>query len=290
MSLLYSPTTLGPLKLKNRLVMSPMTRNRATENVPNDLMAESYAQRAVSPGLIITEGTSPSPNGLGYPRIPGIFSAAQVAGWKRVTEAVHAKGTKIFVQLMHTGRVGHANNLPAGASVVGPSAVAAAGEMYTDAEGQKPHPVPKAMTEADIKTAVGEYVQAAKNAVAAGFDGIELHGANGYLIEQFIRPNSNQRTDGYGGPIGNRARFALEVAAAAIAAIGKDKVGIRLSPYGVFNDLPPYPEMEADYTYLARALNGLGSLYIHLVDHSAMGAPVVLQSIKDTFRKELRVR
>jgi N-ethylmaleimide reductase len=288
MSLLFSPTKLGPLALKNRLVMSPMTRNRATDNVPNDLMVEYYAQRAVSPGLIITEGTSPSPNGLGYPRIPGIFSAAQVAGWKRVTDAVHAKGTKIFVQLMHTGRIGHTNNLPAGASVLGPSAVAAAGEMYTDAEGPKAHPVPKAMTEADIKTAIGEYEHSAKNAVAAGFDGIELHGANGYLIEQFIRPTSNKRTDAYGGSIGNRARFALEVVAASIAAIGKEKVGIRLSPYGAFNDLPPYPEMEADYTYLAREFNRLGLLYVHLVDHSSMGAPTVPQSIKDTFRKEFK--
>jgi N-ethylmaleimide reductase len=201
MSLLYSPTNLGQLALKNHLVMSPLTRNRATDNVPNDLMVEYYAQRASSAGLIITEGTSPSPNGLGYPRVPGIFSAAQVAGWKRVTEAVHAKGTKIFVQLMHTGRIGHPNNLPAGASVVGPSAVAAAGEIYTDAEGPKPHAEPKAMAEADVKTAIGEYVQAAKNAVAAGFDGIELHGANGYLIEQFIRPNSNRRTDAYGGSV-----------------------------------------------------------------------------------------
>ena len=287
MSLLFSPTKLGSLTLQNRLVMSPLTRNRATGNVPNDLMVEYYKQRA-SAGLIITEGTSPSPNGLGYPRIPGAFSAAQVAGWKRVTDAVHARGAKIFLQLMHTGRIGHPNNLPAGATVVAPSAVAAAGEIYTDAEGMKPHATPKAMTEADIKTAIGEYVQAAKNAVAAGFDGVELHGANGYLIEQFIRPNSNRRTDAYGGAIENRARFALEVAKAVIAAIGKDKVGIRLSPYGAFNDMPAYPEMEADYAYLARELNALGLVYVHLVDHSSMGAPKVPQSIKDTFRKEFK--
>lgn len=287
MSLLFSPTKLGPLTLQNRLVMSPLTRNRATGNVPNELMVEYYTQRA-SAGLIITEGTSPSPNGVGYPRIPGIFSPAQVAGWKRVTEAVHARGAKIFVQLMHTGRIGHPNNLPAGAVVLAPSAVAAAGEIYTDAEGMKPHPVPKAMTEADIKTAIGEYAQAAKNAVAAGFEGIELHGANGYLLEQFIRPTSNRRTDAYGGGIENRARFVLEVAQAAIAAIGKDKVGIRLSPYGAFNDMPAYPEMDADYTYLARQLNALGLLYIHIVDHSSMGAPKVPDSIKAMFRKEFK--
>ena len=172
--------------------------------------------------------------------------------------------------------------------MVAPSAVAAAGEIYTDAEGMKPHPTPKAMTEADIKTAIEEYVQAAKNAIAAGFDGVELHGANGYLIEQFIRPNSNRRTDAYGGSIENRARFALEAAKAAIAAIGKDKVGIRLSPYGAFNDMPAYPEMAADYVYLARQLNALGLLYVHLVDHSSMGAPKVPQSIKDAFRKEFK--
>jgi len=288
MSLLFSPTKLGPLSLKNRVVMSPLTRNRAIGNVPNDLMAEYYAQRAASVGLIITEGTSPSANGLGYPRIPGIFSDSQVAGWKKVTNAVHARGAKIFVQFMHTGRIGHPNNLPAGAAVIGPSAVAAAGEIYTDSEGPNPHPVPKAMAEADIKTAIGEYAHAAKNAVAAGFDGVELHGANGYLLEQFIRPNSNRRTDAYGGPIENRARFVLEVVKAVIAAIGKDKVGIRLSPYGAFNDMPPYAEMEADYTYLARQLSALGILYVHLVDHSAMGAPVVPQSIKDTFRKDFK--
>jgi len=250
-------------------------------------MVEYYSQRA-SAGLIITEGTSPSPNGLGYPRIPGIFSAAQVKGWKAVTDAVHARGAKIFVQLMHTGRIGHPNNLPAGARVVGPSAVVAAGEMYTDAEGLKPHPTPKAMTEAEVKTTIGEYVHAAKNAIEAGFDGIELHGANGYLIEQFIRPNSNQRTDSYGGSIENRARFAIEVANAVTAAIGKDKVGIRLSPFGVFNDMPLYPEMESDYAYLARQLNNVGLLYIHLVDHSSIGAPQVPQSIKDTVRKEFK--
>ena len=284
MSVLFSKTVLGPLTLQNHLVMCPLTRNRAIDNIPNALMAQYYAQRA-SVGLIITEGTSPSPNGLGYPRIPGIFSAAQVAGWKPITEAVHAKGAKMFIQFMHCGRIAHALNLPAGARVVAPSAVAAAGEMYTDAEGMKPHPVPHAMTEADIKTAIEEFVQAAKNAVAAGFDGIELHAANGYLLEQFIRPNSNQRTDRYGGAIENRARFVLEVVDATIAAIGKDKVGIRLSPYGVFNDMPLYDAMAADYTYLAQQLNARGLVYIHLVDHSPQGAPPVPETIKAMFRK-----
>ncbi|MGA8864457.1 MAG: alkene reductase [Gallionella sp.] len=284
MPLLFSKTTLGTLPLQNHLVMAPMTRNRATGNIPNELMAEYYAQRG-SAGLIITEGTSPSPNGLGYPRIPGIFSPAQVAGWKLVTDAVHARGAKIFIQFMHCGRIAHPLNLPADARVLGPSAVAAAGEMYTDAEGMKPNAMPRAMTEADIRTAIEEFAQAAKNAVAAGFDGVELHGANGYLLEQFIRPNSNQRTDRYGGSIENRARFVLEVADASIKAIGKDKVGIRLSPYGVFNDMPLYDEMGADYTYLAQQLNARGLVYIHLVDHSSTGAPVVPDSMKMAFRK-----
>src|SRR5665811_113624 len=168
------------------------------------------------------------------------------------------------------------------------SVVAAAGEMFTDAEGMKPNAMPQAMTEADIKTAIEEFAQGAKNAVAAGFDGVELHGANGYLLEQFIRPNSNQRTDRYGGAIENRARFVLEVADAVIKAIGKDKVGIRLSPFGVFNDMPAYAAMEADYIYLAQQLNARRLAYIHLVDHSPMGAPPVPESIKAMFRSEFK--
>jgi len=283
-ALLYSKTSLGPLELRNRLVMAPMTRSRAIGNIPNDLMVEYYAQRA-SAGLIVTEGTSSSPNGLGYARIPGIFSTEQVFGWSRVTDAVHAHGGRIFVQLMHTGRVSHSLNLPAGARVLGPSALAASGEMYTDSEGMKALPVPEAMSEADITATIAEFAQAATNAVAAGFDGIELHGANGYLLEQFIRPSSNQRTDRYGGPIEHRARFVLEVVEATIAAIGKDRVGIRLSPFGVFNDMPVYPAMEADYEYLLRQLDARGVVYVHLVDHTAMGAPAVPESVKTTLRR-----
>jgi N-ethylmaleimide reductase len=285
MSQLFSEVTIGSLTLKNRLVMAPMTRNRATGNVPNDLMAEYYAQRA-SAGLIISEGTSPSPNGLGYPRIPGIFSRDQITGWMLVADAVHADNAKMFIQLMHCGRIGHPLNLPAGARVLGPSPVASSGDIYTDAEGMKPYAVPKEMTDGDIKAAIEEYAQAARNSIEAGFDGIELHSANGYLLEQFIRPNTNRRNDRYGGAIENRARFVLEVAAAVSDAIGKEKVGIRLSPYGVFNDMPLYPEMDADYTYLARQLDALGLLYIHLADHSSMGAPEVPPSIKSMFRKE----
>ncbi len=192
------------------------------------------------------------------------------------------------MQLMHTGRIGHELNLPAGGRVLAPSAVAASGEIYTDAEGMKPNAMPQAMTDADIKTAIREFVQGAENALAAGCDGIELHAANGYLLEQFIRPNSNLRTDRYGGAIENRARFVLEVAEAAIVAIGKDKVGIRLSPFGVFNDMPLHDAMEADYIWLAQHLDKRGLAYIHLVDHSAMGAPPVPDSIKAAFRSAFK--
>ena len=209
-------------------------------------------------------------------------------GWRKVATAVHDGGAKIFIQLMHTGRIGHPLNLPKGARVLGPSAIAAAGEIYTDAEGMKPHPTPEPMTDADIKTAIAEFGTAARNAVAAGADGVELHAANGYLLEQFIRPTSNQRTDSYGGSIENRARFVLEAAKAAIAAIGADKVGIRLSPYGTFNDMPDYPEMASDYAYLATKLNELGLVYLHLVDHSPMGAPEVPATIKQAIRKEFK--
>jgi N-ethylmaleimide reductase len=286
MSKLFAPTSLRSLALQNRLVMSPLTRSRAIGNIPNELMAEYYGQRASSAGLIITEGTSSSPNGLGYARIPGVFSAEQVEGWKLVTKAVHARGAKIFVQLMHCGRIAHPFNLPKGARVIAPSAIAAAGEMWTDSKQMQPLPVPQAFTQADLKTTLEEYVHAARNAVAAGFDGVELHAANGYLLEQFIRPNSNQRTDAYGGPIEGRARFVLEAADAVIRAIGKDKVGIRISPFGVFNDMPLYPQMEADYTYLAKQLNERGLLYIHLVDHSSMGAPTIPDSMRNTLRSQ----
>ncbi len=268
--------------------MAPMTRNRAIDNMPNSLMADYYAQRA-SAGLIITEGVSPSPNGLGYPRIPGIFSPAQVQAWKPITQAVHERGANIFfVQLMHTGRIGHPDNLPEGARIMAPSAITAAGEIYTDTSGLQPHPVPREMSLEDIAHTRAEFVAAAKNALEAGFDGIELHAANGYLLEQFIRPTSNQRNDQYGGPIENRARFVLEVATATADAIGASRVGIRLSPYGVFNDMPMYEQMDADYNYLAERLGQMGLAYMHIVDHASMGAPEVPQQIKQTMRERFK--
>jgi N-ethylmaleimide reductase len=283
-SKLLSPFKLGTIELRNRMVMSPMTRSRAIGNVPNQLMAEYYGQRGDA-GLIVTEGTSPSPNGLGYSRIPGIYSEAQVDGWKLVTRAVHTKGGKIFVQLMHTGRISHQENLPDGAVVLAPSAVRPAGKIWTDAHGLQEFPTPKAMTIEEIRHTQQEYISAAKNAIRAGFDGIELHGANGYLIEQFLSPVSNIRDDAYGGSIENRCRFLLKIVEGVTEAIGKDRVGIRLSPYGVASDMPHYPEIAETYTYLAEQLNSEGILYIHVVDHSAMGAPEVPLEMKQAIRK-----
>lgn len=280
---LFTPATLGMLQLKNHVVMAPMTRSRAIDNVPNDLMEKYYRLRAEA-GLIITEGTSPSPNGLGYARIPGLFNDAQTRGWRRVTDGVHQAGGKIFVQIMHIGRVSHPANMPAGSKLLAPSAVAAPGEMWTDSNGQQPYPVPTTMNEDDIKQAIAEYAAAAKYAIESGFDGIELHAANGYLIDQFLNTASNQRVDRWGGSIENRLRFAVEVAKASAAAIGAERVGMRISPYGVFNGMSPDAEMDALYEHLIAELNSIGLAYIHIVDHSSMGAPEVSPALKAKLR------
>ena len=284
---LFTPATLGKLQLKNRVVMAPMTRSRATGNVPNALMEKYYSLRAAA-GLIITEGTSPSPNGLGYARIPGLFSSEQVAGWRKVTDAVHGAGGKIFVQLMHTGRVSHPANMAAGTRIVAPSAVALAGDMWTDSNGMQPYPVPGEMSEEDIATAIAEYANAAKRAIEAGFDGVELHAANGYLIDQFLNTATNQRTDRWGGNVENRIRFAVEVAKAAAAQIGAERIGMRISPYGVFNGAVPDPKMDALYLRLVEELNAVGLAYIHVVDHSSMGAPEVSPELKAKIRANFK--
>jgi N-ethylmaleimide reductase len=270
---LFTHSKLGTIALQNRIVMAPMTRSRAPGNLANGLMATYYGQRAGA-GLIITEGTSPSANGLGYARIPGIFSPEQTDSWMQVTAAVHAGGAKIFMQLMHCGRVGSVFNLPAGAELLAPSAISMGGAIWTDVQGEQPYDLPREMTLEDIGTAVGEYVQAARNALAAGFDGVEIHAANGYLITQFLDPGSNRRSDEYGGDAGRRNRFALKVAEAVADAISPERVGIRLSPHGVFNDMSgSYDGIEAQYGDLAAGLGKLALSYVHLVDHSAMGAP-----------------
>lgn len=283
MTSLFAPAQLGGLTLQNRLVMAPMTRSRAIGNVPNDLMATYYAQRSAV-GLVITEGTSPSKDGLGYPRIPGSYSPEQQEGWRKVAQAVHAGGAKLFIQLMHTGRVGHPLNLPPGGEVIAPSAVAAGGKMHTDQEGPQPHPVPRAMTADDLGRAVAEFVHASRTAIAAGADGVELHAANGYLLEQFLNPGSNQRTDRYGGSIENRIRFVVEVASAVAQAIGGAHVGIRLSPYGANGDMKPYQGIDETYLALISALGPTGVQYIHVVDHSSMGAPPVPAALKASLR------
>ncbi len=280
---LFSPTKLGTIELKNRVVMAPMTRCRALGNVPNVLIAEYYGQRSGA-GLIITEGTSPSPNGLGYARIPGLFNTEQVEGWKKVTNTVHLNGSKIFVQLMHTGRISHPANMVEGAEVLAPSAVKPAGQMWTDSLMMQDFPTPKAMSAEEIVSTKAEFVAAARNAILAGFDGVELHSANGYLLEQFLSPVSNIRTDNYGGSIENRCRFVLEVAAEVAQTIGKERTAIRLSPYGVASDMPHYPEIDATYDYLSMQLNTIGLAYIHIVDHSAMGAPAVPVEMKKKIR------
>ncbi len=286
-NILFTPATLGKLQLKNRIVMAPLTRSRAIGNVPNALMEKYYSDRAAA-GLIITEGTSPSPNGLGYARIPGMFSDEQVKGWRQVNDAVHAKGGKIFVQLMHTGRVSHPANMVHGARVLSASALAAPGEMWTDSSGMQPHPVPVEMNEHDIAATIMEYAESAELAVEAGFDGIELHAANGYMIDQFLNTATNHRTDKWGGSVENRIRFAVEVAKAVTTCVGADRVGMRISPYGVFNGATADAKMDAMYLRLIEELNKLNLAYIHVVDHSSMGAPEVSAELKAKIRANFK--
>jgi N-ethylmaleimide reductase len=271
-SALLEPAILKGLTVKNRTVMAPMTRSRAIGNVPNDLIATYYEQRA-SAGLIITEGTSPSVNGIGYSRTPGIFSQQQIETWKKTTKAVHQKEGKIFMQLMHVGRITHPANMVEGSKPVAPSAIAAKGQMWTDTLGMQEQPIPNAMTTEEVKSTIEEFAQAAKNAITAGFDGIELHGANGYLIEQFLNPNSNQRTDEYGGSFEKRSRFLIETVQAVAKAIGKEKTGIRLSPFGTFNDMPEYSEISSTYDYITKELNKQDILYIHVIEIAAQLVP-----------------
>ena len=285
MPTLFEPYILGPITLTNRLVMNPMTRSRSNgAGMAGAMMADYYGQRA-SAGLIITEGTAPHPSGKGYPRIPGLWSEKQAESWKPVTAAVHAKGGHIFAQLMHTGRISHPANMPHGATIVAPSAIAAPGQMFTDSRGLMDHPMPHALNESEITDTITTFAKAARNAVTAGFDGVELHGANGYLLEQFLSPITNHRKDAWGGGVPQRLRFAVEVAKAAVDAIGAAKVGMRISPYGANGGMTPYPEIDETYLALAARLAELGLVYLHLVDHSALGAPPVPETLKLALRK-----
>ena len=281
MNKLIAPFAKRGLTLKNHLVMAPMTRSRAINNVPNELMAGYYTQRTGA-GLIITEGTAPLPAALGYPRIPGIFSAEQVEGWKKVTAAVHADGTKFFVQLMHTGRIGHVDNLPENVALVGASDLKATGQIYTDTVGLQDYSQPIALTTAGVKDVISGHVRAAQHAIDAGFDGIELHGANGYLLEQFLNPTVNTRTDAYGGSMEGRARLIIELAQSIANAIGADKVGIRFSPFSTLGDLPAYDanEVHETYQYLAQELEKIQIAYIHI-----SFVPAVEQRTLDAIRQ-----
>ncbi len=261
---LFTPIDLGPYRLPNRIAMAPMTRNRAGPgNVPQPMTVTYYAQRA-SAGLIITEGAQIAADAVGYPATPGIHSPEQVAGWRAVTKAVHARGGHIFVQLWHCGRVSHPSLLPEGRPPVAPSAIAPRGEAFT-LEGPKPFVTPHALTLEEIPGIVAQYRRAAEQALAAGFDGVEIHAANGYLIDQFLRDGSNRRTDAYGGPVANRVRFLREVTEAVCAVWGADRVGVRLSPLNPFNDMFD-SNPEALFSHAVDMLNGFGLAYLHVTE------------------------
>ncbi len=289
---LYSEFKLGPLTLANRLVMAPMTRNRAgAGNVATDLVRTYYEQRA-SAGLIVTEASQVAPEGVGYPNTPGIHSREQVAAWRRVPEAVHGAGGHIYLQLWHVGRISHPLFQPQGVRPVAPSAIAPAGELYTP-EGPKPYMAPRALETREIAGIVGQFRRGAENAKEAGFDGVELHGANGYLVDQFLRDGTNRRTDGYGGSIENRVRFLLEVTSALIDVWGRDRVAVRLSPSGAFNDMKDSNPL-ATFSHAVRELDRLGIVALHLIEGGAAdlrhgGSLVPTSQLRPLFQRTLIV-
>lgn len=261
-ALLQKAINIGPYQLPNRLVMAPLTRMRAPQNIPTDMMVTYYEQRA-SAGLIISEASPISPQGVGYPATPCIYNDEQVTGWKKVTEAVHAKKGHIFLQLWHVGRISHPD-FHEGELPVAPSAIRPKGEAVTPT-GMQSFVTPRALETEEIEGIVEDYRKAAKNALAAGFDGVEIHGANGYLLDQFLRDGTNKRTDRYGGVFANRARLLLEVTEAVISVWGAERVGIRLSPSGTFNDMTD-SDPESFFVYLLGQLEVLGLAYLHIID------------------------
>ena len=286
-SSLFRPLQLGPLHLPNRVVMAPLTRSRSSQpgNVPNQLMAEYYAQRA-SAGLIVSEATQISPQGQGYSFTPGIHSEAQVEGWRRVTDSVHAAGGRRVLQLWHVGRMSHASFHPDGLPVA-PSALSPDAKVWVmgaDGVGRMvDSPVPREMTAHDIQTVIGDYRRAAGNAMRAGFDGVEIHGANGYLIDQFLRTTSNHRTDAYGGGIAQRTRFAEEVATAVASEAGAERTGMRLAPFITQRNMD-CPEIVPTILHLAKRLDEIGLAYIHLAEADWDDA----RQVPEQFRRELR--
>jgi N-ethylmaleimide reductase len=272
MPTLFDTLKVGDLTLPNRFIMAPLTRMRAKTpgNIPHDLNAQYYAQRA-SAGLIISEATQISQQGQGYPATPGIHSAQQVAGWQTVTKAVHDKGGRIFMQLFHVGRISHSSLQPQGGVPVAPSAIAPTGKTFTATWQQVPYEAPHALEISEIEAIVQDFKNAAQNAKDAGFDGVEIHGANGYLIDQFLQDGPNKRDDIYGGSIENRTRFLLEVVDAAITVWGKNRVGVRLSPYGTFNDMSDSNPV-ALFTYVLQQLDNRGVAYVHMIEPRATSA------------------
>ncbi|MER7761588.1 alkene reductase [Streptomyces sp. NPDC097619] len=265
MTSVFEPVRVAGTTLPNRIALAPMTRSRAGEGgTATALTTEYYTQRA-SAGLIVTEGIQPSVVGQGYPFTPGLHSAEQIASWREVTASVHAAGGRIFAQLMHSGRIGHPSLLPDGLVPVGPSAVAPQGQLYT-ADGPQDFVTPHELTAAEVRQTIADFAEAARNAVDAGFDGVELHGANGYLIHQFLAPGSNLRTDEWGGPVENRIRFAVEVVKAVAAAIGAERTGLRVSPGNPYNDISE-PDPQPAYEALVKEIDGLGLAYLHVMEH-----------------------
>jgi len=276
----FSPYRLGDLALANRMVMAPMTRSRAVDgNVPSPLAPTYYAQRA-SAGLIVTEATQVSPQGVGYVRTPGIHSAEQVAGWRKVTDAVHAAGGTIFLQLWHVGRISHPD-FHGGALPVAPSAIAANGTVFT-AQGPKPMVAPRALALAELPGIVAQFKAGSANAKQAGFDGVEIHGANGYLLDQFTRDGANRRSDAYGGSVENRARLPLEVVDAVVSVWGPARVGYRVSPNGTFNAMSD-SDPRRTFAYLAGELDRRGIGYLHAVDPLADGDKRISPLLRETF-------
>lgn len=270
---LFKPLQLGPFTLSHRVVMAPLTRMRSTQpgNIPNALNAEYYGQRATRGGLIIAEATQVVPEGQGVPASPGIHTPGQVAGWRLVTDAIHAQGGTAFLQLWHVGRISHPSHQPGGRLPMAPSAIAAEGMAMTADFKREPFPVPRAMSLEEIAALLASYAQATRNAQAAGFDGVEIHAANGYLLEQFLQSRSNRRTDAYGGSIENRCCLPLEVARAVAAAWQPERVGIRLSPFGIANDSGEAEPMPL-YSHLMAELDKMGLAYLHLIEPRASGA------------------
>ncbi|MCB9760172.1 MAG: alkene reductase [Alphaproteobacteria bacterium] len=283
---LFTPFRVGDVLAPNRVLMAPMTRSRAIEGrVPSPLAARYYAQRA-SAGLIFTEATHVSPDGVGYPNTPGVHTPAQIEGWRAVTDAVHAAGGRIYVQLWHVGRISHPLWQPDGALPVAPSAIAPAGEAWTP-EGMKPFVTPRALALDELPGIVAAFREGARCAKEAGFDGAELHGANGYLLDQFLRDGTNKRTDAYGGPAENRARLMVEVAAAVAEVFGPERVGVRLSPWGNFNDMAD-SDPRHTFTTAARLLAPLDLAFLHLVERVETEDPVA-PAIREIFSGALIV-